>query len=116
MILIYRSLRKFNISYNRVADLSGFKSISRRTHKLSVVELYGNNITSVKEITQNMNQCTCVETLYLEKNCDTNPVCSLSSYKPNLLSQLPWLKNLDGRDRCGNILEESINSQDIPGI
>lgn len=70
----------------------------------------------MKEIIQNLNQCTCLKIVYFSKNDDSNPVCNLPSYKPNIWSQLPWLEWLDGQDKFGSLMNESIDSRDIPGL
>jgi len=96
-----RSLKYLNVSFNYIDDISGLKSFTGTTHYLYHLDLYGNKLASVKHITQSLMRCNSLRVLYFQKDTDTNPVCSLPAYRPNLLSQLPWLEGLDGFDKHG---------------
>ena len=112
-----RCLKKLNVSYNQINDISGFKCVSKRTHNLTNVELYGNKLSSLKHITQSLLQSNCIKHLCLQKDGDSNPVCDIPAYRPNMLSQMPWLESLDGKDKHGKGINMiGVNNQDIPGL
>ncbi|KAI8504572.1 leucine rich repeat [Branchiostoma belcheri] len=110
-----RSLSRVNISYNQVEDLSGFRQLSGSGFRLSHVELHGNQLTSINHVVQCLMGCTDLTDLTLMHDGKGNPVCSTSDYRETVLSLIPQVQVLDGRDRGGRPAAREALS-DIPGL
>lgn len=113
--IIFRCLKNLNLSFNRITDLSGLKAFHNHSHQLQRLDIFGNKVRSVNHVVQCLSQCTTLKTIYFKKEEDENPVCALPAYRPNVLAQMPWLANLDGYDKHGNVVQDDFNSSDIPG-
>lgn len=111
-----RCLKNLNLSFNRITDLSGLKAFHNHSHQLQRLDIFGNKVRSVNHVVQCLSQCTTLKTIYFKKEEDENPVCALPAYRPNVLAQMPWLANLDGYDKHGNVVQDDFNSSDIPGL
>ena len=108
----FRKLRYLNLSYNQISDLKGFIEVKHSSHVLEQVELFGNRISNLKHTLQCLRDCGHLKRITLQNKEDSNPVCSLPAYKPNMFSQLTRLEILDGRDRVGN---KKMPEIEIPG-
>ncbi|KAK6185289.1 hypothetical protein SNE40_007555 [Patella caerulea] len=111
-----RSLVKLNLSFNQIDDVSGFKLISGSGFKLSHIELQGNRIRSAVRLAHSLSQCSNLQDLVLSQEGSSNPVCHQTGYRSDLLSRLPQLKSLDGRDQYGHISVTEDIIEDIPGL
>ncbi|XP_035680268.1 leucine-rich repeat and coiled-coil domain-containing protein 1-like [Branchiostoma floridae] len=110
-----RSLSRINISYNQVEDISGFRQLSGSGYRLSHVELHGNQLTSINHVVQCLMGCTHLTDLTLMHDGKGNPVCSAPDYRETVLSLVPQVQVLDGRDRGGRpAAREALT--DIPGL
>ena len=69
---------------------------------IKFVELHGNKITSLDHLLECIANCGTLEYLTLQKNGDSNPVCSIPAYRPNVFAQVKNLVALDGKDKHGN--------------
>ncbi|XP_065065205.1 leucine-rich repeat and coiled-coil domain-containing protein 1-like isoform X2 [Rhopilema esculentum] len=97
-----RKLEKLNLSYNIIDDLTGLKDFRRNTHVIKFVDLHGNKITSLDHLLECIANCGTLEHLTLQKNGDSNPVCSIPAYRPNVFAQVKNLVALDEKDKHGN--------------
>ncbi|XP_050399126.1 leucine-rich repeat and coiled-coil domain-containing protein 1 isoform X2 [Patella vulgata] len=111
-----RSLVKLNLSFNQIDDVSGFKFISGSGFKLAHIELHGNRIRSAVRFAHSLSQCSNLQDLVLSQEGSSNPVCHQTGYRSDLLSRLPQLKSLDGRDKYGHISVTKDIIEDIPGL
>lgn len=89
--------------------------MSKSTHSLTVLELYANRISSLKHVIECLRKCTTIQSLHLQQGSNTNPVCEISAYRPNVISQFPWLQSLDGFDKHDNRFEDAEFVPDIAG-
>ncbi|CAH1270558.1 LRRCC1 [Branchiostoma lanceolatum] len=110
-----RSLSRVNISYNQVEDVSGFRQLSGSGFRLSHVELHGNRLSSINHVVQCLMGCAHLTDLTLMHDGKGNPVCSASDYRETVLSLMPQVQVLDGRDRGGRPAAREALA-DIPGL
>ncbi|XP_056008134.1 leucine-rich repeat and coiled-coil domain-containing protein 1-like [Ostrea edulis] len=112
-----RSLVKINLSYNHITDISGFKSLHGSSHKLSHIELHGNQLSSLQHVIKSLIGCCNLRQLTLNLDGSTNPMCSDTvQYRSKLLTALTQLEALDGVDRCGEAIRGYEVLADIPGL
>ncbi|XP_045191730.2 leucine-rich repeat and coiled-coil domain-containing protein 1-like [Mercenaria mercenaria] len=109
-----RHLEKLNLSYNQIEDLSGLKTVSGPSYSLSHIDLHGNKLSSVAHIAQCLCRLVNLKQLVLSLDGSSNPVCHRSGYEQELMSNLPQLYYLDGRDRLGNL--QSKSDTNAPGL
>ncbi|NXA39299.1 LRCC1 protein, partial [Eudromia elegans] len=100
------NLSVLNLSYNHIHDLSGFQCLHGTNSKLSHIELHSNCINDINHLLQCTKGLCSLTNLTLEKNGKTNPVCHTTGYREAVLQTLPQLKVLDGKNTCGEPVEE----------
>ncbi|ESO81958.1 hypothetical protein LOTGIDRAFT_65544, partial [Lottia gigantea] len=111
-----KSLVKINLSFNQIDDVSGFKLMSGPEFKLSQIELQGNRIRSAVRLAHSLSQCCNLKSMTLFQDGSSNPVCHQTGYRSDLLTRLPQLNSLDGRDRNGQVIVQQDIMADIPGL
>ena len=112
----YRKLKKLNLTFNQIDDISGLKAFRKSSHSLQHIELYSNRLNSLKHVIECLSNCNCLQKIEFRQGKNTNPICGVPAYRANILAQLPWLKSLDCVDRDGNQCESSTHTSDVPGL
>ncbi|XP_047124156.1 leucine-rich repeat and coiled-coil domain-containing protein 1 isoform X1 [Hydra vulgaris] len=109
-----RNLVHIDLSYNKISHISGLECFTEKTHRLQYLDLFGNNLTSLKHVVSSLCFCKTLTVIRLQLNNATNPVCFVPGYRSVLVSQMPWINSLDGLDKLGNVVVEDDNN--IPGL
>ncbi|PIO34082.1 hypothetical protein AB205_0115700 [Aquarana catesbeiana] len=111
------NLRKLNLSYNRIHDLSGLIPLHGWNHKLSHLYLHSNCINSMDHVLQSMVGLQSLAHLTLQQDGKGNRVCFVAGYRNVVLENLAQLKALDGVSRSGEpVLGFDVESSDVPNL
>jgi hypothetical protein len=84
------SLERLNLSYNSISDISGLASLQGPTYKISHINLQGNLLSSVKQLTV-LCGCPQLSSLLLSGN----PMCSSASCASDIRAMLPQVQHTD---------------------
>lgn len=79
------------------------------------MQLYSNRLNSLTHVIESLSQCTCLQNIEFRNGKNVNPINGIPAYRTNILTRLPWLKQLDGTDKNGNKISNSSHASDIPG-
>ena len=103
------------MTFNQIDDISGLKFFKKSSHSLHHVQLYSNRLNSLTHVIESLSQCTCLQNIEFRNGKNVNPINGIPAYRTNILTRLPWLKQLDGTDKNGNKISNSSHASDIPG-
>lgn len=89
-------LKKLVLSYNRIASLAGLCQIHGANYQIEVIDLRGNRVKSMKEVSH-LSGCHKLREVYFQYQKQfANPVCAQQKYTQYLIRKLPALAMLDG--------------------
>lgn len=112
------SLKKVNLSFNFISDLSGFSALNGSYSRLQLVDLRGNRVASMDEL-YSLSRCPnlCFLSLQMEPRSSSrsNPVCGISGYRAQVFKAIHSLFSLDGYDVHMKPVHES-EEQDHPSL
>lgn len=84
------SLERLNLSYNSISDIAGLASLQGPTYKISHINLQGNLLSSVQQLTV-LCGCPHLSSLLLSGN----PMCSSASCASDIRAMLPQVQQTD---------------------
>nr|XP_039261958.1 leucine-rich repeat and coiled-coil domain-containing protein 1-like isoform X2 [Styela clava] len=94
------NLTSINLSYNKIKTLRGFSEMNGPGYKLQSIELHGNQISNISDVTPHLRGILPLRHLILSfDDQHDNPVCKEKDYRSQILNLLPQLSSLDKLDR-----------------
>eukprot|EP00347_Sterkiella_histriomuscorum_P016960 403351196 len=100
------SLRKLNLSYNRIVSLQYFKEQEGKFNfVLEQLDLNGNYIVDLDQL-KNLQSLSYLNDLTFQQNSGKNQICDYENYEDALKFYLPQVIKLDGKD-IDNIVRSS---------
>ncbi|CAF1364747.1 unnamed protein product, partial [Didymodactylos carnosus] len=104
-----KKLTWLNLSYNNIEYLQGFQDLWGPQYNLSILQMHGNQIDSLDEITKNLSGLSHLHHITFREN----PVENYDVYRLTIFNCIRTLLSLDGMDQHG---KKDFNSQGLPGI
>ncbi|CAF1355691.1 unnamed protein product, partial [Didymodactylos carnosus] len=104
-----KKLTWLNLSYNNIEYIRGFQDLWGPQYNLSILQMHGNQIDSLDEITKNLSGLSRLHHITFNEN----PVEKNDAYRVTVFNRLHTLITLDGMDRHG---KKDFSSQGLPGI
>ena len=113
------SLRTLYLSFNEIKTLDGMVSMHGNIHSLRFLDLKGNNIDDVRELSY-LAGCTRLQDLILHgpSSARINPLCNQDSalYRVSVFRLLPNIRTLDSTNEDGQAISPDTSALDIPDL
>mmetsp|Transcript_35659 Transcript_35659/g.57701 ORF Transcript_35659/g.57701 Transcript_35659/m.57701 type:complete len:293 (-) Transcript_35659:684-1562(-) len=100
-------LQRLILSYNRITSLEGFSLLRADSCQLEFVDLRGNRVSSLAELSHLSSCSKCLREVIFQLNGKDNPICAAPAYASTVIYVLPALFSLDG---------VSLTAEDHPSV
>ena len=116
-IALLTNLQKLDLSFNALTDITPLQSFSTPNHKLKILLLHGNRLSSIAHVSHVLRLVYTLRELVLKRQEVTNPLCERElDYKEQLYACLTSVQILDGVDPHGAMLSPSASFDLLPEI
>ena len=112
------SLASLDLSYNHLEKLDGFVELRGPRYRLRCVNLRGNQIASVNEVSRCLSGCQSLQTIMISDGSSAggNPLCRDVDFAAKIFTRLPHLVQIDGQDSHGRLVETDSELTDVAGL